>query len=361
MRLVMVPALVLAAALVSTSSAVASCGVPSVTVDQIPSQQFRITNNMAVNGAWAVWGSDADSAAPILEKYNGSSWTFQQTPVPPNSTSTTLDGVTTYSANDAWAVGYGNKYGPLVERWNGRTWSIVELPPKTNIVPFAVAVNPANENDVWVVGYGADHFNGRTWTEAALPHDKGAVGLLVHAISVGPSGHAWAVGEEDFYKKTLTWVAYWDGKEWVQSHDTVAQGALYGVTITPDGRVWVVGESIGTSGVTPVIERFVDGAWSQSNLPESGLEGQLVGVSSYGYNVWAVGGYSPFGSASIGIPLFLYWESGRWLDLPTESTVVFQQLVSVSALPASRAEAIGYAIDPINGQTEYAAQTVCNY
>jgi hypothetical protein len=54
--------------------------------------------------AWAV-GSSNQGFAPLIERWNGTSWTRASTvPVPPGSTAS-LSSVSALSATDAWAVG----------------------------------------------------------------------------------------------------------------------------------------------------------------------------------------------------------------------------------------------------------------
>ena len=112
---------------------------------------------------WAV-GDDTNSPAPsaeyapLVEHWNGSTWSVVASPV--TGTSDFVAGIAAVSASDIWAVGYYrtslDPYGPyftLIEHWNGSAWSIVTSPSPGSMASdlLAVARIPGTQ-EVWAVG-----------------------------------------------------------------------------------------------------------------------------------------------------------------------------------------------------------------
>jgi hypothetical protein len=66
-------------------------------------------------------------AATLIERWNGSRWTIQQSPTPLTTASVQLTGVSCATSASCTAVGFFNAAGIdviLAERWNGSRWSI---------------------------------------------------------------------------------------------------------------------------------------------------------------------------------------------------------------------------------------------
>jgi hypothetical protein len=73
----------------------------------------------------------------FAEQWNGNGWSIQNTPIPSGAVGSNLNDVSCSSATACSAVGSYNasSTGPeltLVERWNGNTWSIQNTPIPTN-------------------------------------------------------------------------------------------------------------------------------------------------------------------------------------------------------------------------------------
>ena len=100
--------------------------------------EFTSVSAVASNNVWAVGFSlsvvnNENVSTPLVEHYNGTSWSIQTTP----ATGGKLNAVTAVSATDVWAVG-GTGSADLIENFNGTTWSIVQAPsPPTAIRPWA--------------------------------------------------------------------------------------------------------------------------------------------------------------------------------------------------------------------------------
>ena len=84
-------------------------------------------------------GGPGSTFAPLVETWNGTSWTLNATPAPlPAGNGGGFFGISCVNGSDCWAVGTelnetangGNPVGPLIENWNGTAWSIVPSPPR---------------------------------------------------------------------------------------------------------------------------------------------------------------------------------------------------------------------------------------
>jgi hypothetical protein len=187
--------------------------------------QWSIVDNPNVSGAdknflmavavvsstdvWAVGYSETSiTDVPLIEHYDGGSWSIVSSVYPPPSEFNELYGVAAISANDVWAVGYENENsqgqygGALTEHWDGTKWTLVDGP----FLGSAIILNgvaAVSSTSVWAVGYAwngslgfdnhplTEHWNGTSWTVVSAP-DPGRAAELLGAATV--NGSVWAVG-----------------------------------------------------------------------------------------------------------------------------------------------------------------------
>jgi hypothetical protein len=167
---------------------------------------------IAPNDAWAVGTHDLASTAqaPLVEHWNGTSWSVVPSPYFHHSIQTTLGDVSAVSANDVWAVGsYFSErrrgYVPLTEHWDGTAWSIVPAPSPGPDYEFS-GVTALAPDDVWAVGLSANGlvggplaelWNGSAWSivdsaDLGRPGTEffgvGAAGASVYAVGVSDPG-----------------------------------------------------------------------------------------------------------------------------------------------------------------------------
>jgi hypothetical protein len=226
---------------------------------------------------WAV-GSSHRAGQALIEHWNGSQWSIVPSPVP-SVGFIILHAVTTVSAKNVWAVGTNWQLNngvlkPVIEHWNGSTWSIVSSPDFSSGEENSLeGIAALTKNDMWAVGYfrtatGIDalieHWNGSTWTIVPGGDTKSTVSQL-YAVTTISRKNVWAVG---FYLNThvpgyllnQSLIEHWNGERWeVVPSPTVAevsQSYLYGVTRVQGATpVWAVGTSI-TSNWQTLIERY---------------------------------------------------------------------------------------------------------
>ena len=143
-------------------------------------------------------GTDA-----LVERWDGISWTVEPTPNPGPSSATVLGGVSCTSATDCRAVGGLNNSlsatapsAPLAERWDGSHWVIQPTP-----VP-GLRTGPLGPNGGWLGGIScvaatncvavgsstrlrgfAEVWSGSTWTFELMPRRTGSAALAVSCWS----------------------------------------------------------------------------------------------------------------------------------------------------------------------------------
>ena len=90
-------------------------------------------------------GSGPSSASPLMEAWNGTTWTLVPMPLPGGEGGGLFD-ATCVNGSDCWAVGAvvgsgtGNPTGTLIEQWNGTSWSVVPSPTPSG--PGVVGADP---------------------------------------------------------------------------------------------------------------------------------------------------------------------------------------------------------------------------
>jgi hypothetical protein len=133
------------------------------------------------------------------------------------------------AANDLWLVGSifqktGNGYlTPLIDRWNGVSWSLMNVPTPAGTTTFGLrGVAAASPTDVWVGGGGTangkgfgylSRWNGSSWRRLALPTDVTSVSQL----AVAGAKDVWIIGtsfEKCDTASASSRVLHWNGTGW---------------------------------------------------------------------------------------------------------------------------------------------------
>src|SRR5262249_12570726 len=167
------------------------------------------------------------SAKTLAERWNGTRWTIQGTPNPPQGGGE-LNGVACTSASACTAAGNSNA-GNLAARWNGHTCSIHTTPPPpgahlpsrpTVPGPPAPACTAAGAYTTSSAASQplAERWNGTSWAIQPTPRlAGGAMGLLIGVACTSATGCT-AVGYSSpnvFNNQSpATLAERWDGSSW---------------------------------------------------------------------------------------------------------------------------------------------------
>jgi hypothetical protein len=278
--------------------------------------------------AWAVGGTNWFSpSSTLIEHWNGTAWTHVPSPSPDGGGY--LNGVTAISRTDAWAVGLiasggpgnsGATTTPLIEHWDGTSWTQVPCPIPASGGQFT-SVSATSPTDVWAVGSTGDssqqalieHWDGTAWALVPAPSLPG-IGNSLRSVDATSSADVWAVGTTDFTNHQQPLILHWNGTAWQQvaSNSGSPDAQLNSVATISGSNAWAVGMTR-PSTCNPECETLIlhwnGTAWSPvpSPNPPAGYLNALLGVVAIcPHNVWAVG------STDYAQTLITHWNGKTW-------------------------------------------------
>jgi hypothetical protein len=231
----------------------------ATSVDAITGFSARLTGvaDLGTSDAWAV---GEGSTGGLAEHWNGTTWSV--VPLPdsafiPSST----DPISAASATDIWLVGStlnsGGTQIPEALRYNGTTWKVVPMAQPTQATAAINGVTTISAGNAWAVGedIGAttkiggstfiEHWNGHQWNIKASPtpgadptlsgvafrsaHDVYAVGTNIPSVNGGPQ---------------QAMILRWNGRRWSAGSSGTFSGSLSAATTFPGAaREWAVGSA----------------------------------------------------------------------------------------------------------------------
>ena len=174
--------------------------------------------------------SNGTANVTLAEGWNGTRWSIEPTPNPPDSLSSYLFGISCPAARSCTAVGdFIARTGAqmtLAEHWNGSAWSIQptpRLPGHQSGVLFGVSC--AAPNACTAVGLSsmpsgasrtlAEAWNGSAWSIQATPNVPGAKLNSLAAVSCSAVSACTAIGNDSAnISSTLALAEVWNGSAW---------------------------------------------------------------------------------------------------------------------------------------------------
>ena len=164
---------------------------------------------------------------PLVERWDGSSWVLQPTPRLPGTEELypggVLNAVACISGSDCFAVGTTRNVS-LVERWNGSSWSVQNTPTPpssqdavlnaiacpTSTTCFAVGSYAVQAGTVSQTRPLAERWDGTTWTIEAVPGSDNDGSLAGLSCEHRPLVLPWAVAQPTTsrHHRPLSW---WSG------------------------------------------------------------------------------------------------------------------------------------------------------
>jgi len=318
--------------------------------------------------------TSAGAYAPLVEESLAGAWTLQTAPDPPAGAY--LESVSCSDSVDCTAVGeYGNFSSSIVERWNGTSWAIQTTPVTAFEGLSGVACPTASSCAAVGQDYGpmlAETWNGAVWSLQTLAEPAAAeYGTLTGVGCTTPTACT-AVGWS--YSSTLafeTWAERWDGTHWtLQSLPEPA-----GQTVTRLSGVAcpsvVLCFAVGTATSNPttgyanetVAEQWNGTTWSVVPTPNPSWAGvDSVALTAIGCTsstaCTAVGSSSGFiDGYAIQMPLSERWNGSSWAiqAVPLPSGAISSALTSVSCTGPLRCMAVGTTNPSTSGQVPQAA------
>ena len=264
---------------------------------------------LSANNVWAVGFYRNGSLRTLIEHWDGTQWSVVPSPnVGANDNQ--LEGIVSLSANNIWAVGtYFNVQKPranltLIEHWNGSQWSVVRSPNTTETINDLTAVAALSANNIWAVGYGetpgyitlVEHWNGSKWSIVKSPNVPNSNSTL-QGISILAPNNIWAAGfyYDNTSHRDATLIEHWNGSAWsiVQSANNGTNfDRLLAITALSANDVWAVGDDDNGTSTYTLIEHWNGVSWKIVQSPNPGSGFNSLDASLYiAGTTWAVGYY----------------------------------------------------------------------
>ena len=274
-----------------------SSGFQVVTSPTVAGSSFSAVSAVSPTDIWAV---GSDSTGPLIENFNGTSWSQVAAPAVKGGA---LNGVDALSSDNVWAVGESTS-GPLVEFFNGTSWKVQTTPTIPGGGGSLNAVTAISSTDVWAVGKSSsgdliENFNGTSWSIVQAPSSIGTKGSLT-GISAVSSTDIFAVGSVPKGDQLLQF----NGTAWIVPTTQIAgSDATAAVDAISATDVWVSGGA--------GLWNFNGTTWSQVAFPNA----DLVAISgSAANNIFAVGsGFSATNGLTTGFGTVAeQWNGTSW-------------------------------------------------
>ncbi len=209
---------------------------------------------------------------PRAERWNGTAWSTITPKTPAGATSAELDGVACPSANSCVAAGSATTGGaslPIVEHWNGSSWSLTQPPlPSGAASASLAAITCGGATNCFAVGtaaFGAtngtlvERWNGSAWAVVSSPDPAGATISNLFAVACLSPTNCFAGGRADSGNRFL--VEHWNGTKW-------SLGSMPTI-----GSPWpgVQGLACAAPSNCMAITRYGTGHWNGSHWTAAGL------------------------------------------------------------------------------------------
>jgi hypothetical protein len=252
---------------------------------------------------FAVGTDYASGALPHAEKYNGTTWANTTVPTPSGSTFAQLTGVACPGSTSCFAVGsFQNatpSTQPIVDAWNGTSWSAatVTLPSgTTNAELFDVACTSTTActavGDYKTTAVPTPRtlvlrYTGTSWTPQTSANPSGTTSAELHGVACTSSTSCQAVGSSvDALGVQNSIAESWNGTTWTLKTVAVPSGALESGLLDVSCSSGTACEAVGSytssvGNVEPYAAAWNGTAWSLQTVPKGtgNTDAQLAGVS----------------------------------------------------------------------------------
>jgi hypothetical protein len=299
-------------------------------------------------------------------------WTIQPSPNPIAVKTDTLLGVSCSSPTDCMAVGYDQgsvsvSSGPLVEHWDGNSWSIQQVPNPGGWQPTLSGVSCTSASFCMAVGQWidsagrtealAERWDGTSWSLQLPAVVPGAARIVPREVSCASATACTAIGFSNDSSGQHLLVERWDGSGWSSQSipeptGLTAGDALSGISCPSDNVCVAVGHYTPDSSghLRQLVERWDGSSWSIDSLPDpGGISSSLSGVSCGSATACTVVGTSSVPTQSAGLPgglpqpLIESWDGSSWSIAPSPAFAGSVSALSLVSCPSpTGCVAVGY-------------------
>lgn len=239
----------------------------------------------AVGSASSYAPSTGSQSSPLAYRWDGATWSLQTPVNPAGSPNGYLRGVSCPTESFCTAVGLDTadpRSEPLVETWDGGSWSVQTpaTPPGSSIFDLGAVSCTAPDACTAVGGYNdangwprtlAERWDGSAWTVQDIPSVQAQNSL--NDVSCSSATDCVAVGE-GYPAEFASLIEQWDGSAWKIDQIASVPGStpLEGVSCTAPTACMAAGWAMtDTNGTYPIFEQLVGTDWLDvSRLVDAG-------------------------------------------------------------------------------------------
>jgi hypothetical protein len=311
-----------------------------------PPQGGGFLNGVSCTSASACTAVGTSNTGTLAERWNGTRWTIQPTPNP--SQGATLSGVSCTSASACTAVG-GSSAGALAERWNGTTWRIQPTPNPAQGGGFLTSVACTSASACTAVGASnagtlAEGWNGTRWRIQPTPTPARAQFAFLNTVAcTSPSACTAAGAYINSSGVFQTLAEHWDGTAWHrQATPNQGPSLLIGLACTSAAACTAVGFSNANQSPAVLVERSAGAFWRTQAAPNppGAASSSLNGVACASRSACIAVGATTSRSRTM-VTLAERWNGHTWRIQPTPSPAGGGALNSVSCTSRSACTAVG--------------------
>ena len=260
----------------------------------------------------------SNGTVPLAEHWSGNKWRIQTTPAPKHAANSQLNAITCASALDCVAVGSQstsvNSQVPLIEHWNGTTWTIEKAPTRSGFVESELSgVSCTSATRCIAVGGSfkpstfvtlAEIWNGSKWTIQTTPN----------ATSGGALNAVHCVTRVDCLAVGNGLGANWNGKKWslVKLGFPGTPADLTSISCTKVTACYADGSFFSDAVLTGVIEFWNGSRWRVQNASITASSDSSIynGIScTTATNCTAVGSFHDAGNRALAEDFSLRWQN----------------------------------------------------
>jgi len=345
-----------------------------------PAQCLRQRPATARNGQVIIIVSGPE---PLLERWNGSTWSIVPGPQPPTNTAIDLVAMSCPAANDCFAVGdqATGQSGHFVVRpaamhWNGSTWSFLPVPkPAASPLSELNGVSCASPTNCVAVGdlltgdlntgnvtthALIERWNGTSWSLDSFPKPAGSSQEFLSGVSCADASNCLAVGAYLAGNVSGPLVERASGTTWSTVTALVPPGddgtSLIDVACTSATSCVTVGDAAVANGIVPVAERWNGTMFSIDTLPPvtADLAGLFAIACTSASDCSAVGGTLSIQSGQpVAAPLREHWNGSSWSIASGPAATPLSEVDDVACTSATACFAVGPSalVEQWNGTT----------
>lgn len=265
------------------------------------SDSFSTVSAISANDIWAfgmqsamtnmnVGGSTVSlptGTAPLVEHWNGTSWTEQKLPDSLQKDGNMIPGnIQAFASDDVWASGT-SIFLKFTTVPSGTTSAPVANPGSGVVVTTVNATEPAQSSTATP---HLLHWDGKSWSEMKFPDDL-SKNVMFQSFTVVADGDIWALGTDinpkDKQSEGASVIYNWNGEAWLPIANAPGvdpKSSLENISVVGLNDLWLSGR---TSQNQPLLEHWNGSAWSVVT-PASPAYGSANDVEVSGQRAWAL-------------------------------------------------------------------------